>query len=203
MEREIRTQPTGLEVRTVDGKATLTGYAIVWDAPSKDLGGFIEVIRRGATLNCLVGATDIYATIDHELETRNILGSRDNKTLTLWEDDKGLAFSVIPPATTTASDVIANVSAGNVRGVSFAFYCARDNWLVGQDGQRIREVLEFSALDEISIVVRPAYPQTSVEAAKRSLAEWEQTQKPQGETVEHALIKLELVALTAANGYNK
>ncbi len=192
MQREVRTfKPRDL--RALPDKGALTGYAIVYDSESLDVGGFTEIIRQGAVDACLTGADDIFATLDHVMNVVNILGRRDNGTLKLWSDDVGVAFEVTLPKTTVATDALENVRAENVTGMSFAFSVSQDKWSVKPDGSKLREVLLFSNLYEISVVVTPAYPQTDVQAALRSLEQWEKSQQPKGPTVDHLLRELDFV----------
>jgi phage head maturation protease len=51
--------------------------------------------------------------------------------------------------------------------MSFAFRTLTDEWRM-EDGIVIREILDMT-IREVSIVSFPAYPQTSVEVAQRSL----------------------------------
>lgn len=52
-------------------------------------------------------------------------------------------------------------------GCSFAFTCTGgDRWLTADDGTAIREVTEIKSLDDISIVTRPAYLATNVQARR-------------------------------------
>jgi hypothetical protein len=176
MERELRFNPAEVRAdKAEDGNQTLSGIAVVYNSLSQDLGGFRERILPGALTKVLASPDNIFATTDHNLTVVTTLGSRENQTLSLWDTPEGLAFTVTMPDTTTARDAFTNVSNGNISGMSFAFTCAKDQWSVDESGQRIREVLEFGALYEISIVVNPAYTQSNVTAAMRSLEAWEKT----------------------------
>jgi HK97 family phage prohead protease len=155
------------ELRAV-GRDRLAGYAAVFDSPSHDLGGFVEVIRPGAFARSLRSAEHVRALYDHD--SKQLLGRVGAGTLRLNEDAKGLAFEVDLPGTTYARDLAALVERGDVAGCSFAFS-------VGNEGQRwqrqddglLRELVDVN-LGEITITANPAYPDTTV--ARRSLEAW-------------------------------
>lgn len=141
------------------GGRTLRGYAAKWGSLSSDLGGFREIIRRGAFAKSIKDG-DIRALWNHE--TRFVLGRGSAGTLRLQEDETGLAFSLVPPLTGWAQDLVVSVARRDVTGASFGFTVpdGGDTWS-RRDGQPIRELLRV-VLIEISIVSWPAYPQTEV-----------------------------------------
>lgn len=170
VDRERRMVPVGgLEVR-VSGEGEpprIEGYAAVFNQPSEVLddfwfGGFREYISPGAFTKTLKDGADVRALLNHD--PNFVLGRTRAGTLTLKEDDKGLFYSVTPPDTSWARDLIATMRRGDIDQSSFAFRTVRDRWGVGQtdDGDEIDErwVLE-AALFDVSPVTYPAYPQTS------------------------------------------
>ncbi|MCB1510054.1 MAG: HK97 family phage prohead protease [Hyphomicrobiaceae bacterium] len=160
---------TALEVRAA-GKGSeprrLIGYASVFNSPSEDLGGFIEIVKPGAFKRSLESnLTDPLALVHHMPHL--VLGRRSAGTLRLAEDDKGLAFEIDLPDTQTARDLAVSVERGDIRGASFAFNVAEDGdrWEVKGD-LAIRELLDVT-LHEVTITATPAYPDTEV--ARRAL----------------------------------
>lgn len=151
---ELRADPDGV----------IEGYAAVFGQQSEDLGGFREVIRKGA-FSKTVKEADVRATFNHD--PNFVLGRRKSGTLDIKEDKTGLFFRVHPPETAWASDLRVSVQRGDIDQASFQFRTLRDDWRT-KDGQTTRELIEVS-LSDVSIVTYPAYPQTSVSA--RSLAE--------------------------------
>lgn len=138
---------------------TITGYAVIWGAISTPLGGFVEVIRRGAFTNTLQ-AGDARALWNHNADFP--LGRKSAGTLTLEEDTKGLKVTITPPDTTYARDLIASIERRDVTGMSFGFVVVKDAWLrAGSDGYPVRELLQVNLL-ECSPCTLPAYPQTEV-----------------------------------------
>lgn len=155
-----------LRVKPGKGPPRLVGHAAVWDAPSDDLGGFTEVIRRGAFTRSLASnALDPLALVHHLPHL--VLGRRSAGTLMLSEDDRGLAFDVELPDTQTARELAVSVERGDIRGASFAFTVPKggDRWTPTESGA-LRELLDVD-LHEISITATPAYPDTDV--ARRAL----------------------------------
>jgi HK97 family phage prohead protease len=164
MRREQRITADGVEVRGgADGAGpVIAGYAAVFNSPSEDLGGFRETIRPGA-FRKTIKEGDIRALWNHD--ANYVLGRKSAGTLTLREDDHGLAFEVTPPDTQWARDLLTSIERRDVTQMSFAFSAIRDKWAQG-DGAQTRELLEVR-LFEVSPVTFPAYPAT--EANLRSL----------------------------------
>src|SRR3954471_8185749 len=97
----------------------LAGHAAVFNSPSQDLGGFTEIVLPGAFKRTLSTDRDPLALVQHMPQL--VLGRRSAGTLRLTQDDKGLAFEIDVPDTTTARDLLVSVERGDVRGASFAF----------------------------------------------------------------------------------
>lgn len=155
-----------IELRAEGDKKSprLAGHAAVFNSPSQDLGGFIEMVLPGAFKRTLASGPDPLALVQHMPQL--VLGRRSAGTLRLVEDDRGLAFEIDVPDTTAARDLLVSVERGDVRGASFAFStpAGGDRWEVRGD-QVIRELVDVD-LHEITITAQPAYLDTSV--ARRS-----------------------------------
>ncbi|MCI2170977.1 phage major capsid protein [Schleiferilactobacillus perolens] len=148
----------------------LTGYAVVFNEPSKDLGGFKEVIDPHAFDD--VDLSDVYMVNNHDMS--QVLASTKAGTLKLAVDDKGLHFEATLPDTTTASDAFKNVEAGNLSAMSFTFVSAPDGDTFTKDdsGQVIRTIKQVQSLFDVSLVAIPAYDDTNVQVDKRSYTAW-------------------------------
>ena len=167
---ETRTTTTELEVRkSDDGTVTLRGYAAVFDKLSDDLGGFREIIKRGAFDASLKGDSEIKALWGHNSDY--VIGSRNNGTLKLKEDKNGLAIEIEPPESGFLRDLVAPVERGDVDKMSFGFRvrAGGSQWDEDDNGNIIRTLTNVR-LFEVSPVAFPAYPDTTI--AKRSLQEW-------------------------------
>lgn len=158
-----------IELRAAgDGKSPrLAGYAAVFDSPSADLGGFVEIIRPGAFTRSLAGSDrDPLALVQHMPHL--VLGRRSAGTLRLAEDQRGLAFEIDPPDTQAARDLMVSVQRGDIRGASFAFTVppGGDSWEAR--GDTVVRTLRDVDLLEVTVTANPAYSDTTV--ALRALA---------------------------------
>lgn len=71
---------------------TLYGYAAVFESKSQDFGGWREVIRKGSFTRSLKDLPDVRALYQHNPAA--VLGRVGAKTLTLREDEHGLAIEI-------------------------------------------------------------------------------------------------------------
>jgi uncharacterized protein len=161
--KEIRTYAAAspVEIRTTaDGSKQLAGYAIRYNSPSQDLGGFTEICSPGMLTRTLKENPDVLCLRDHKSEL--LLGRTSAGTLALTEDAQGLAFVVTLPKTAIGDDTAENVRLRNLSGCSFGFVVADsgDRW--EQKGTQLVRTLLDVDLFEISITSFPAYGATSV-----------------------------------------
>lgn len=155
----------GSELRIGDEQGaeprSIMGYAAVFDAMSQPLGGFREIIRRGAFKKSLRDG-DVVAAMNHDMNL--ILGRKSARTLTVYEDEKGLAYKIVPPDTTYARDLMVSIERGDVKHSSFSFRVipGKERWShpAGED-LPLRELLQVEVYD-VSPVSNPAYHQTDV-----------------------------------------
>jgi HK97 family phage prohead protease len=144
-----------------DGSQILTGYAVRFNSPSIDLGGFTEICSPGMFTRTLRDSPDVLMLRDHN--SSQLLGRTTAGTLTLTQDSNGLAFSVTMPKTAIAKDTVENVRNGNLNSCSFGFNVPSggDKWTTTPDGAALRTLLDVN-LAEVSITSFAAYPATSV-----------------------------------------
>jgi HK97 family phage prohead protease len=156
-----------------DGATRLRGTAIVFNALSRDLGGFREIIAPEAVNRTLSQADEVFAFWNHDAGV--VLGSTRSGTLTLRKDNYGLHVEIDPPK--SAAAIVESVQRGDVRGMSFAFR-VMPGGLEWDDRQhppvRVVRDMQFS---EVSIVAKAAYTQTDVSVALRSLQEYKAQQR--------------------------
>ncbi|MCC4435846.1 phage major capsid protein [Limosilactobacillus reuteri] len=145
----------------------LSGYAIVWNTPSKDLGGFKEVVSPNALKG--VDLSNVLMLNDHDYT--KVLASVKAGTLKLTPDDKGLHFEATLPDTTTANDVFANVQAGNLDSCSFSFDVddGADKWDRDDQGNITRTINQIKDLFDVSVVAVPAYDSTNISTDKKNV----------------------------------
>jgi len=156
----------GVEVREEDnGKTVCRGYAALFDSESRDFGGFVEFIERGAFDRVLADpATDVICKLDHKRPLARTPG-----TLRLGVDERGLWYEFDPKR--ADADVVEALERGDLRGSSFAFRVASgdDRWEKRDDGTTVRTITNFAGLYDVGPVYTPAYPETSSWVSKRAL----------------------------------
>lgn len=164
---ERRTIERPVELRAAregtDGPGVLTGYGAVFNAESRDLGGWSEIILPGA-----FGAAGADGTLDLTAHTRVIartnhdsnllLGTTDVGSLRLYVDEVGLRYEVDLPDTSYSRDLAVLAKRGDVRFSSFAFRTPPGGyeWGYGPDDRLIRRV-SSAVLVDIAPVADPAY----------------------------------------------
>jgi HK97 family phage prohead protease len=161
-----------VELRVSDDgkKATLTGYAVVYNRDSVPLygGEFIEQIADGAFKRTLATGEDVRALVEHD--SHKLLGRTSANTLRLIDDAKGLRFELDLPDVSYGRDVRTLIERGDIAGCSFGFRSMKDEW--NELAKPARRRVIDADLREITITSNPAYTDTTV--AVRSL----QSQRP-------------------------
>lgn len=164
---EIRTL-RGLSVRDDGGKkdgiiGTLTGYAAVFNSDSVEFSGWekpwVERIAPGAFKRSLAEAPDVVALWSHRADAPI---ARAPKTLRVEEDGEGLKVEISLADTSRNRDLLADVRSGSVDAMSFGFQARSTKWDEGKE-RDVRTLLDVD-LFEVSAVVFPAYPATSLSA---------------------------------------
>lgn len=162
MSIELRT--FDFEIRADDPEEMrVEGYAAVFNQLSVPLGcfGWRERINPSAFAESLADSGhDIYALWNHNSDMP--LASRDSGTLSLKEDEQGLFFSMLLNGTDWGESAFRTIRSKVVKKMSFGFQTLDDDWSI-VDGQEVRN-LKKAHLIEVSPVVFPAYPATSVDA---------------------------------------
>jgi HK97 family phage prohead protease len=188
MDNEIERRNIELtEFRITDDKQPkIVGYAAMFDKMSENMGGFTERISPGAFMNS-IKKDDIRALFNHD--ANYVLGRNKSKTLTLREDENGLAIEITPPQTTWARDLYESIRRGDISQMSFGFQVVADDWKHTQGKGSIRTLKEVKLFD-VSPVTYPAYVQTSVAVRDYINALKEQDEKGTPITSESDLAKL-------------
>lgn len=170
---EVRLIADAPEVRVLhdeNGKTVIRGYAALYESESRDLGGFVEVIERGAFDSVLSDPKlDVIAKLDHERPLARYTAGASSNTLELGVDERGLWYKITPKR--TDADVVEALERGDIRGSSFAFRLGDgdDRWERRDDGTTLRTIKRFAGLYDVGPVYTPAYPETSSFVSARAL----------------------------------
>ena len=180
-----------MEFRADGDSVTVGGYAAVFNSMSQDLGGFREVIRRGAFTHTIAQGADVRFLINHDGMP---LARTKSGTLRLAEDNRGLRIdATLDPTDPDVQRLIPKMKRGDVSQMSFGFRTLKDAWR--QEGaDQIRELHAVDLFD-VSAVTYPAYQATEV--ALRSLAAARGQQVPTGDPLEAYWARLELEQVRA------
>ena len=152
------------EVRSNTESRTITGYAIVFESWSRDLGGFYEIIRKGAITQELINRSDVIMNVNHDNDKMVARSVNGEGTLKLTLDDIGLRFEFDAPPTPLGEELLFNIRSGNLFECSFAFSLSGsetcERWTKDENMLR-REILEIDGIYDCSIVTVAAYGATS------------------------------------------
>ena len=173
MTHEIRVLANMQVEERADQAPKMVGYAAVFGQET-DIGGYFrEVVQRGAFADA-IARDDIHALYNHDYAF--VIGRRKAGTLTLAEDSHGLKVEITPPDTQTARDLVANIRAGNIDQMSFAFTMEGGKQTWDETGPTpLRSIDKVGELYEVSVVPRGAYPTTEI--GMRSLDEFRKAQR--------------------------
>jgi HK97 family phage prohead protease len=178
---------------TDNNQKVISGYALEFNTLSDDLGGFRETLSP----NCLANAdlSDVRCLFNHD---PNMILGRTGKNLELTVDQKGLQFTCTLPNRGYADDLYQNIQDGLINQCSFGFVVADggEAWSEDGNGDYIRTVTNIAEIFDVSPVSIPAYRQTSVEVAQRSLDTYKQHQSEErSKAIKLAKIKLKLAEI--------
>lgn len=192
MNKEFRTSDN--IIAKDDENMIVEGYALKFNKESNLLGEFVEVISPEALRNA--DLSDVRCLIDHN--SSYVLGRTVADTLKLEVDDVGLRFRCELPNTSYARDLYENIKLGNINQCSFGFTIEEDGdeFERREDGVFKRTVNKIRSLFDVSIVTYPAYEDTDVAPALRSIKnikENEQKQIEQRRLMEKANAALKMM----------
>lgn len=162
-ELEIRTSKIdNIETDT----RTVTGYAIVFDSESEDLG-FIETIKPSAVTLDVINKSDVFCKFNHQDDKILARSKYGVGSLSLELDGKGLKYTFEAPKTTIGDELLEHIRRGDIDSSSFAFVVSKDKdsevWY-NKDGVQHRDIFKIEYLADVSPVWNPAYSATSLSA---------------------------------------
>lgn len=169
---------------------TIEGYALLFNSPSKDLGGFTEVIDPTALDN--VDLSNVIMLDQHDYSKP--LASVKAGTLQLDVDNKGLHFvATLDDSVSYANDAYQNVQNGNVDSMSFRFDVddGGDEFTQDEQGNVTRTIKQVKDLFEVSTVTIPAYDDSNVQVDKRSYEKFinDNSKEKDNKTMKKTIIK--------------
>lgn len=158
------------KIREENGKKYLEGYFSVFGEPYQVWDGWVETIERGAFARYLATGADVKVLWNHD--SNIVLGSTENGTASLREDETGLFGSVeINENDSEAVSAYARVARGDVNGCSFGFDIARQDEWWDDEGIYHTKITEVDPLFEVSPCTFPAYKATSISARTKEKLE--------------------------------
>jgi len=139
----------------------IAGYAALFDSPSKNLGGFTEVIAPTAFTRSLAEKAVVRFTFNHSLD--DVLARTDSGSLELSTDSKGLKFRAqLNKKIQRHADIWEACRSKLYDECSFAFTVPEGGDAWSPDGRR-RTLLDVDLMD-CAIVGVPAYEGTTATA---------------------------------------
>ncbi len=184
---------------------TITGYAILFNAPSAPLWSdddseAREIIAPEAITKELLDGCDIKFTMCHD---RQLILGRSNKgsgTLEYFVDEKGVGFNLELPKSPNGDEALELVSRGDISGCSFAFstrywdrdFVERTVKVINGSTQITYMVKAVTGVYDFTLAADPAYPDTSVEAREFTdgLREEESPLQPDNERMRKQLSEM-------------
>lgn len=179
--KETRTITSPIELRASEeneSKRYIVGYALRFNSESENLGGFVERIDPSALEG--TNLDDVRALFNHDANM--VLGRSKAGTLKLEADEFGLKYTIDPPDTTFARDLMESMNRGDIDQSSFGFTIVNDgtgdDWDYDEERDLyVRTIRKFNRLFDVSVVTYPAYQATESLVAQRSLDDFKQNQE--------------------------
>lgn len=170
---QVRNMKSNLEIREeVEGEMFLEGYFVVFNRDTELWEGAYESIDPEAFTNTL--GNDIRALINHD--TTLVLGRNKSNTLELKADTHGLWGKIkINSNDTDAVNIYQRVKRGDVSGNSFGFNILREETDFREDGS-VKWTIKEIDLHEVSVTTFPQYEETSIQARKKEVQQYEKRQ---------------------------
>jgi uncharacterized protein len=161
VQRRVVEADVDLRVDGDTGAPTVEGYAVVFNSLSEVLFDWTNGRFREKVLPKAFTRTLREDNIPLLVEHANLpLATTRAGTLQLIEDDHGLRFrSVLDPSDPDVMRLVPKMRRGDMSKCSFGFLTMREGW---DEATKPRtHLLKEARLSDVSIVARPAYPDTS------------------------------------------
>lgn len=191
MKRNHYQSDTGIKIcREADGSPsrTIEGYAILFNSASvpfaeDDRVRVVEYIAPEAISEEFLRSQDVKMTLYHDMHRLLARSKKGEGSLSYEIDERGVKFRFEAPHTADGDMALELVERGDIDGCSFmfsTFYNDRDfvgrERCQGADGKTevVYTVRKITGLYDFTLTPDPAYPETSVSAAKRDITDIEE-----------------------------
>lgn len=177
IEQRIWRPTEQLRIVQAEGQPTrIEGLVVPYESLSEDLGGFRELVKRGAFTESLRSGRDMRVDVEHD--ERLLLGRTANQTARFSEDERGVWVSVEVPNTTLGRDTVEEVRSRNRDAMSAAWlYDDIDAEFGRDDAGGVVRTIHRAVLTGATITAFPAYVATAGTLVLRSLTAWQEAEK--------------------------
>lgn len=141
-----------------ESPAKISGYASVFSEFYELWPGFREAVAPGAFAKT-IKEDDVRALWNHEASAPL---ARNNGSLILREDSKGLYYEFVVPDTTAGRDLLTNIKLRIVTQSSFGFNIVEQSLKYDREKDLVSRTLTEVKLFDVSPVTFPASPSTEV-----------------------------------------
>ena len=167
--------------KRADGKPQIVGYGAVFYRTG-DAGteyelwrNAVERVAPGAFASALQRPDDVRALFNHD--PNFVLGRSSAGTMTLSVDERGLRYTIDPPDTQQARDLMASIERGDISGSSFSFSVNKESWTdPGNGGPEVRTIEDVTLFD-VGPVTFPAYEATSTGMRGKAIGEHQEARR--------------------------
>lgn len=159
-----------LSFRDQGGRFGFTGHAstftrYAFDDPARF--GWWEEMGKTAFDRALGEEQDVVLLFNHD--DKDVLARTTSGTMELGKDKRGLVVSADLADTSVGRDLRVLLERRDVNAMSIAFIVVAEEWKTQKDGTDVRTINDLNLYD-VSVVTRPANPDTDAALRSASLA---------------------------------
>ena len=150
-----------------ESRPAIGGLAIPFNRASEDMGYFIEIIPERVRIDYY--QDDVFSLKNHNWDF--VLGRMSAGTMEIDRREDGIYSLTYPPRN---SDILESIDRGDIRNQSFGMLVMDATW--DATSEVFVRYLEHIILAETSAVPLPAYRDTDISVAMRSLEQFKNEQ---------------------------
>ncbi|ASP47134.1 HK97 family phage prohead protease [Cognaticolwellia beringensis] len=177
-----------MEIRATNIKADnmkLVGM-VAFNSVSRDLGGFVEVIKPSSFSDSLASGEPVKAIVEHNHDL--LLGKTTSNTLELSENATELEVTIhLSNKIQAHLDLYEQVKRGDLDSLSFGFVADVEEW--DHDTTPPTRFILKARLYEVTVCAVGAYPANKIDARTLDIA------KTTFKTIQHLRTEIELMEL--------